>query len=344
MPRISQWELNIGRRLRLRDLFVFFTVLECGSLSKAAQRLGVSTPSVSERIADLEHTVGARLLERSPKGVVATRFGEALLKRGQAAFDELQQGIRDIESIADPASGEVRIGCPESTAAFLVLTIEHVARKYPRMRFVVQQVHAPTVVFPELLARKIDLVLARLVTPPTTSRLGEDFDAEVLFDDPFCAVVGKHSKWARRRTIELANLTDERWLLPSLDALAGLFVTDAFAAQGLKPPTPNIASFSIHLRSNLASRGDYVAVLPHSFMRLSGSRYELSELPVKLSDRPSPVAVVTLRNRSLTPAVQVFMQSAREVATQLFNKTGTASTAGKKQSSANNGNNSRLLS
>src|SRR5579872_5208051 len=101
-------------RLRLRDLSVFFTVLECGSLSKAALRLGVSTPSVSERIANLERTVGARLLDRSPRGVVATRFGEALLARGRAAFDELRQGLRDLDSIADPAAGEVRIGCPES--------------------------------------------------------------------------------------------------------------------------------------------------------------------------------------------------------------------------------------
>src|SRR5258705_13737367 len=103
MPRIVQWDRQIGRRLRLRDLFVFFTVVKNGSMAKAAAQLDLTTPSVSEIIADLEHALG-RLLDRSPQGVVATVFGDALLRRGEAAFDELRQGVRDIEFLADPAS------------------------------------------------------------------------------------------------------------------------------------------------------------------------------------------------------------------------------------------------
>ena len=93
MPRLTQWEQQIGRRLRLRDLFVFFAVVESGSMAKAGAKLGVSTPSISEVIAALEHALGVRLLDRSSKGVVATAYGEALLIRGRAAFDELRQGI-----------------------------------------------------------------------------------------------------------------------------------------------------------------------------------------------------------------------------------------------------------
>jgi DNA-binding transcriptional LysR family regulator len=100
-----QWEHQIGRRLRLRDLFVFFTVAEQGSMAKAASKLGVSTPSISEVVAGLEHALGVRLLDRSSKGVVTTQYGEAVLARGRAAFDELRQGIRDIEFIADPQCG-----------------------------------------------------------------------------------------------------------------------------------------------------------------------------------------------------------------------------------------------
>src|SRR5215813_14713422 len=81
MARITQWERHIGRRLRLRDLFVFFTVVDCGSMAKAGAQLGVSTPSISDVVADLEHTLGVRLLDRTPKGVVPTRYGQALLAR-----------------------------------------------------------------------------------------------------------------------------------------------------------------------------------------------------------------------------------------------------------------------
>src|SRR5579859_4317970 len=128
MARITQWERHIGRHLRLRDLFVFFTVVECGSMSKAGAKLGVSTPSVSSVISDLEHELGARLLDRTHKGVIPTVHGQTLLKRARAAFDELRQGIRELEFISDPASGEVRIGCPESIAAFLVFVIERLGR------------------------------------------------------------------------------------------------------------------------------------------------------------------------------------------------------------------------
>src|SRR5215468_8104612 len=113
MPKLMQWEHQIGRRLRLRDLFVYFTVAEQGSMAKAASKLGVSTPSISEVVAGLEHALGVRLLDRSSKGVVTTQYGEAVLARGRAAFDELRQGIRDIDFIADPHAGELRIGCPE---------------------------------------------------------------------------------------------------------------------------------------------------------------------------------------------------------------------------------------
>ena len=111
-PKID-WESRIGRRLKLRDLHVYFAVLQCGSMAKAAAQLGVSQPTVSEVIAGLEHTFGVRLLDRKPQGVEPTIYGSALLKRGIAAFDELKQSARDIEYLADPTVGELKIGCAE---------------------------------------------------------------------------------------------------------------------------------------------------------------------------------------------------------------------------------------
>src|ERR1700704_6296548 len=235
MTRLVQWEQQIGRRVRLRDLFVFFTVVEYGSMAKAGVKLGVSTPSVSEVIADLEHALGVRLLDRTPKGVAVTPYGKALLARGRAAFDELRQGIRDIEFIADPRAGELRIGCPESIAAgFFLAVLERFSRDYPRVRFHVVPVHTPTVEFPELHERKIDLVFARLASDPVQGRLTEELNAEVLFNDRYALVVGGKSKWARRRNVALADLVDEPWIMTPLDALGDSFVAKAFRMRGLK--------------------------------------------------------------------------------------------------------------
>src|SRR5262245_1885269 len=111
MPRKIDWESQIGRRLRLRDLHVFHTVAQQGSMAKAAAQLGVSQPAVSEVIADLEHALDVRLLDRSPQGVEPTQYGRALLKRSIVVFDELKQSVQDIEFLADPTSGEVKIAC-----------------------------------------------------------------------------------------------------------------------------------------------------------------------------------------------------------------------------------------
>jgi len=314
MPRLVQWEQQIGRRLRLRDLFVFFTVVEYGSMAKAAAKLGVSTPSISELIAALEHALGVRLLDRTPKGVVTTAYGEALLARGRAAFDELRQGIRDIEFIADPHAGELRIGCPESLAAgFLVPVLARFSKDHPRVRFQVVPVHQPTVEFPELQERKIDLVFARLAKDPVQGRLTEELNAEVLFNDRYALVVGSESRWARRRRVELADLVDEPWIMTPLDALGDSFVVKAFRTRGLKLPSLVITTFSIHLRNNLVGSGEFITALPGSVLRLYRKRHSLKELPIELSVQ-SPVAVVTLRNRTLGPTVQLFIRCAREVA------------------------------
>ncbi len=92
-------------------------------MAKAAKHLSMTQPAVSDAIATLEDALQVQLLDRTSKGVEPTIYAEALLKRGHAIFDELRQGIRDIEFLADPTAGEVRIGCPESFAAGLVPAI-----------------------------------------------------------------------------------------------------------------------------------------------------------------------------------------------------------------------------
>ena len=118
-----KWSDRIGRRLKLYDLHIFDIVAETGSMGKAAERLAISQPSVSKAIADLEQTVGVRLLDRSAKGVEVTPYGRALLNRGLAAFNELTQGIKDIEVLANPSIGEIRVGCPEAIACGLLLAV-----------------------------------------------------------------------------------------------------------------------------------------------------------------------------------------------------------------------------
>ena len=82
-----------SRRPKLRQLEILLTVADTGSMAKAATRLAVTQPAISRAVADAEHALGVPLFDRGPQGVIPTRYGHALLKRGIAAFDEIDQGV-----------------------------------------------------------------------------------------------------------------------------------------------------------------------------------------------------------------------------------------------------------
>jgi len=240
------WESHIGRRLRLRDLHVFFTVAQCGSMAKAANALGVSQPTVSEVIADLEHTYGVRLFDRSPQGVATTIYGDALLRRSIAVFDELKQSGRDIEFLTDPTTGEVRVGCVQSLSVTILPQIMlRFSRQYPRVVVHVDDLTAPATNLPGLHDRKYDCILLRLVTPLSDAPLADDVNVDFLFNDKLVVAVGLNSRWARRRKIDLAELIDEPWILPSPDTWNYVSLAEAFRARGLCMPKANLVSFSL---------------------------------------------------------------------------------------------------
>jgi DNA-binding transcriptional LysR family regulator len=103
------WDEKIKRRLKLRDLDILMTVVQAGSMGKAADLLNIFQPTISKSIADLEHTLGVRLLDRKPQGVEPTSYALALIRRSAAAFNELKHGVQEIDNLADPTSGELRI-------------------------------------------------------------------------------------------------------------------------------------------------------------------------------------------------------------------------------------------
>ena len=92
-----EWESRLGRRLRVRDLYVLSIVVKSGGVGKAARQLAMTQPAVSAAIANLEHMLGVRLLDRSPRGIEPTIYAHAMLKRSIAVFDELKQSVKDVE-------------------------------------------------------------------------------------------------------------------------------------------------------------------------------------------------------------------------------------------------------
>ena len=87
-----EWESRLGRRLRVRDLYILSVAVRTGSMAKAARQLAISQPAVSEAIANLEHILAVPLLDRTPRGVEPTIYADAILRRSSAVFDAHRSG------------------------------------------------------------------------------------------------------------------------------------------------------------------------------------------------------------------------------------------------------------
>src|SRR5262245_28605100 len=305
-----QWHERIGRRLKLRDLHILLAVAQHGSMAKAAAELAISQPAVSEAIADMEHAVGLRLLDRTRQGTEVTTYGQALINHGTVVFDELKQAAQELEFLADPTLGELRIGSSESLAAGLLpAVIDRFSRQYPKVTLTVAQAVVATTHYRELRERRIDLLFVH--SPPIEE---QDLHTEVLFDDRFVVIAGGKSRWTRLRRLTLADLAGEQWILPPADSLARALVAAVFRDCGLQLPHGPLNTLSIHLFLQLVATGRFVAMLPGSLMQFRGRNWPLKILPVKVPAKPRPVAIMGLKNRTLSPVAQIFVDCARTVA------------------------------
>jgi DNA-binding transcriptional LysR family regulator len=312
MGAAMQLSDRIGRRMKLQDLHVLMTVIQVGSMGKAGQRLNISQPAISRSIAELEHALGVRLLDRHRQGVEPTEYGRALLDCGVAVFDDLRQGVKNIEFLADPAAGEVRIGCNPSVAAgFVSAVIDRLSRRYPRIVFHVvseetERLHR------ELSERNVDLLIARRFGPIADERL----DFEFLYGDSYVVAAGARNPWVRRRKIVLAELANEPWVLPPPDNVLGSVAMEAFRASGLDPRV-TVVAVAREVRMSMLATGRFLSIFPASTLKFPTRRPEIKILPVELQMARVPHEIVTLKNRTLSPIARLFIDTAREVAKPL---------------------------
>jgi DNA-binding transcriptional LysR family regulator len=306
-----EWDDRTARRLSTRELRIFLAVAHSGSMAKAAKCLATSQPAISKAVADLERSLGIRLLDRSPQGVEPTQYGRALIKCGIAVFNELKQGINEIEFLADPTVGELRIGCTDPIGAGLTrVVMDKLLRKHPRITFHL----VTTSLYGELQARNVELIITRMPKAATDWAADENIDAEILYDDPVVVVAGADNPLTRRRKVRLADLSGEPWAMPRTDSPLWLPVIEAFHAAGLLPPRAAVTVSSFHVRCSLIANGRFLSVVPRSLLSFQGKQGMLKALPIKLLATQTPIAIMTLKNRTLSPLARLFIERMRALA------------------------------
>ena len=310
------WSDRIGRRIKLRDLHILQAVAQHGSMAKAARHLAVSQPVVSKVIADLERELGRPLLDRDRHGAEPTVYGAALLKHGLAVFDELRQSVKEIEYLADPTTGELRIATQSvMVAGFLPAVIRSLHRRHPNLTIHVTLSVAVDTLYRELRERNVDLILGRICR-----RLWKKTSTQTS-----CSTT--------RSSSSLDEGIDGR-------VVARSSLSNSFTSPGCSRPMeapPHSLQRRCSGRAVYRCRIEEPSALPCRCRRL-GRKRSLSVDPTRVAGTlwrqpplgkgltfkvpvsSSPVGIVTLKRRTINPVAQLFIDHAREVAKSLAKK------------------------
>jgi DNA-binding transcriptional LysR family regulator len=303
-----KWDDRIGRRLRLKDLHTLQTVAEVGSMARASERLALSQPAISKAISDMEHVLGAPLLDRSSRGVALTKSGHLLVARTRVVFDEITQGVSDIAQLADPTRGIVKIGTTEPVAAVVSEIISRLAGQYPGLTYDVMLSDRDTLIG-ELRQRTRDVVVTRWAPMP----VADDLAVQTLFKSSLAVMAAHGHPLLRRKRLGLADLMDERWTLSPPESFLGRVVVDLFQRRKLPLPAAVVTTISIHMRLDLLASGRFLTILPAQMLRSPARRAWLRALDVDMGDTSQPIAMITLQKRRVGGPVRLFEQASAEV-------------------------------
>lgn len=220
--------------MQIKDVQAFIKAAETGKLHAAADALGITQPALSKAIKRLEASLGARLFERTARGVALTPIGQVVLARSRT----LGQLVHDIHTeVADLQAGDsglVRLGVvPAMVESVLAPMLAQAIEGRDALRFDVQ-VQLSAGVLRSLEAGALDLAIA---TVPTT--LPADFTMTPL-GTLRSAVVARQGHAMLRRPFTLEALSAQKWLLPPSDILLSQWVTAMFVDKGLVPPAVSV--------------------------------------------------------------------------------------------------------
>jgi DNA-binding transcriptional LysR family regulator len=284
--------------MELRSVDYLLAVAERGSLRAAAQEIGITQPALTKAIRRIEDEAGARLFERTARGVRPTAVGEAMLRHARNLRVSMRASAAEIAALKSGAAGLVRVGAgpswerrvlPEALAAYR-------ARR-PGVRL---QIAGGTddALKQRLRAGLLDLMLAAV---PDAPALEPDLDWQPLGTDQYCVIAGRAHPLRRRRAIPLPQLLDYPWVLPGGQSLMVQRLHTIFRAQGLAPPEAVIETDIVGLRHQLLGSGPYLGFSAAGLVR------ELAAQGIVRLDVPDAVwlraaGVITHRGIEPNPA------------------------------------------
>jgi len=250
-----------------RDLALirqFLAVAKAGSVSAGAQALAMSQPAVSKAIHRLEDELGVTLFERRARGIVLTRFGEALLRHAKLIETEWSFAKAEVSAFREGHAGQLRIGGgPFFGAALLPPAIARLHERFPQLRIDLR-IGVNTNTLPQLLAGDLDVLVGRL---PEPEEMPEHVVGRRIAELRLGIIAGRGHPLAARKRVSGRDLAEFPWVTYQEDreGIAGLIA--ALARLGARPPRIAVESTSLVATFQLLRSGPYLACLAVGLLR-----------------------------------------------------------------------------
>ena len=291
--------------IELRHLRYFLAIAEDLSFSKAAERLGIAQPPLSQQIQRLEALIGHELFERRPR-VKLTAAGEALLPAARRALAQVEQGVDATHRAARGEVGTVTVGFAASMILSVLPEVVRAFRKdYPAVDLNLRELSSAAQI-EALRDSRIDVAFLR---EPTVS--DGDLRFERIQDEPFIAVLPPEHPLTQRRRIPLASLAGEPFVHFPRPIAPGLYdrILGFCQTAGFQPVVVQEALEWITI-VGLVEAGMGVSLVPESFRKLKWGRVAFRPLE---SPGASLRIMLGWRPDGARPAVQAFLRTCGEV-------------------------------
>ncbi|RIX51183.1 LysR family transcriptional regulator [Paenibacillus nanensis] len=283
---------------------IFLHTARKGNLTKAAQDLHITQPSVSYAIKQMEEALGLKLFHRLSKGVELTEEGRVLLKYVEQSFTLLEAGQRHLQDLKQMTEGEIRIGASDSLIKYLLLPqLNRFHSDYPGIRIRLTPGKTPEIAR-KLKEGQIDLALVRL---PMEDPI---LDVQRLAELEDCFVAGEAYKELADRTLSVRELAELPLLSHSPGSSTRIFVERWFAASGLTV-SPDIELGSIDLLTEFARLGYGVAFVPKPFVEEELRNGLLFELKLDTALPSRSIGMAIRNDTPLSIAAERFVQMLR---------------------------------
>lgn len=302
----QKYDLNL--RLRLQDLQIFISAIELGGMKKAAIRLGISQPFVTQTIKKMEQTFGVPLIERTRSGIEPTLYGKAVLKRGFIAFDELHQTTNDIKSLQDATKGDVRFSAPQGVGSVIFAdVVADFIEKNPHASVQVRVETSLQEGLSKLRDRYSDFLIGALPRGVNSELETDDLTIERVIQDEIVVVVGQKSPLLKKKNIRPGHLIDQRWILPPRDDWYRNVVVRWFKSENLTVPSVSVVTSSAPVVAKLVAAGSYVTIRSRLFARYNA----LQELKCSLPRTQFSWCIIRIKGRTLSPTAERFIDLSR---------------------------------